>query len=268
MKGRTVAWSVIVAALGTFAFTTTVTTQGPQNGSHDQRNENRGDGGKRDPWVIMTYVDANDCSVPVPLPVTQVKGGGVSFWMTNSSSCFPDRAMLLTDRLPKGKLIGHSVSAEIAIIANPGTAFFHFNNTTGLADPGGEVRLYIQGTNPDLVGCESGWHPLRPDCEAQYWWSNPVYIDLAHLALFGSAGFTMQEVLNPAYWSDRDGHMANTAVFTDPDSGITVDHAVAFNAAVANATKTGLSFGGGGWWAFGVGSDPPAKFLLYDFKIQ
>jgi hypothetical protein len=275
MRSRTTAWSVILAVLVTFAFTTTVRTQGPQNASHDQRDKDRGNGVQRDQWVIMTYVPADNCNVPVPLPVTKVKGGGVSFLMPNSSYCSPDRAMLLTNRLPKGTLIGHSLSAQMAILAVPGTTFSYWDATLG-PQPGGFVRLYIQGTNPDLIGCLPGWHPERPDCEAQYWWSNPVYIDLAHLALFGSTGFTMQEVLNPAYWSDRDGHMGNTPAGDfgghdadgNPTPQIWVDHAAAFQAAVDHATKTGLSFGGGGSWAFGVGSDPPAKFLLYDFKIQ
>jgi hypothetical protein len=177
--------------------------------------------------------------------------------------------MLITDkRFPAGKFTGRSLSARIAIIAMPGTTFSYCGANCDGSDVGGFVRLYIQGVNPALEGCQPGWHPERPDCEAQYWWSNPVAIDLDKLALLGANGITLQEVLSPAFWSDRDGHMGNAPVYTDPLSGITVDHAAAFNAAVKYATKMGLSFGGGNNFAFGVGANQAAQFLLYDFTIM
>jgi len=263
MKRRTVAWSVIVAVLVTCAFTTMAIAQSAQKPGGG------GGGGQAAQWVIMTYVIANGCGgSPVALPVTKLKGGDVSFEIPYSFDCTPDRAMLLTEKFPKGTLIGHSLSAKIAIVAPVGTTFNYCGPNCDGTDPGGFVRLYIQGKNPDLVGCEAGWHPLRPDCEAQYWWSNPIHIDLADLALLAK-GITLQEVLSPAFWSDRDGHMGNTApgLFgTIPQ--IPVDHAAAFNAAVANATKMGLSFGGGGNFAFGTGASRSAQFLLYDFKTK
>jgi hypothetical protein len=268
MKNRTAAWSVILAGLVTFAFTTMVVTQGAQSVSagRDKDDKDKGDKDKGDEWVIMTYTPDNGYTVPVPMPVTKFKAGGVSFDLfINGGS--PDRAMLLTEKFPKGRLAGHSLSARIAITAELGTTFNYCGPNCDGSDPGGFVRLYIQGTNPDCVGV-SGWHPERPDCEAQYWWSNPIHIDLADLALLAK-GITLQEVLSPAFWSDRDGHMGNTApgLFgTIPQ--IFVDHAAAFNAAVANATKMGLSFGGGGNFAFGTGASRSAQFLLYDFKTK
>jgi hypothetical protein len=49
-----------------------------------------------------------------------------------------------------------------------------------------------------------------------------------------------------------------------------VDHILAFNAAVANVKKIGLSFGGNGWWAFGCGVEAPstATFMLYKFMVK
>jgi len=224
--------------------------------------------GGGDKWIISTYTPANGYTTPVPMPVTKIKAGGVSFDLfINGGS--PDRAMLITDKqFPAGKLTGKSLSARIAIIATPDTTFNYCGDNCDGTDLGGFVRLYIQGVNPALEGCESGWHPERPDCEAQYWWSNPIAIDLAALALLGKNGTTLQEVLSPAFWSDRDGHRGDTPVFTDPDSGITVDHAAAFQAAVKNATKMGLSFGGGNNFAFGTGASQSAQFLLYDFTIK
>jgi hypothetical protein len=56
---------------------------------------------------------------------------------------------------------------------------------------------------------------------------------------------------------------------TDTTSN-TVNHIEAFNAAVANVKKIGLSFGGNGWWAFGCGVDEPSTttFKLYKFMAK
>jgi len=256
-KRRTTRWIAILAVLAAFGFTTTATAQRAPGG---------GGSGSGD-WVIMTYVPDNNYAVPVALPVTPTKGNGVSFDFYPT----PDRAMLLVDisqakQFKPGKLVGRTLSAHIAINASPGATFVYFNNDGtgslqgGWADPGGFVRLYLQGVNPALTGCESGWHPERPDCEAQYWWSNPLHIDLADLAALGSKGTTLEALLNPEVWSDRDGHMGDS----------NADHIGWFNAAVANATKIGLSFGGNGWWAFGTGVNEPstASFVLDKYMAK
>jgi hypothetical protein len=224
-------------------------------------------------WVVMTYVPDNNYSVPVPLPVTPIRGGGVSFDFYPT----PDRAMLVVDDLSLiqqfrgGNLTGKTLSAKIAIEATPGASFIYFNNDgtgtlqDGWADPGGFVRLYFNKVN--TVGCPTGWHPERPDCEAQYWWSNPVHIDLADLAARGGKEITLEVPLNPEFWSDRDGHMGTDV---GEVSGMYIDHRLFFAQAVANVKKIGLSFGGNGWWAFGCGVEAPstATFMLYKFMVK
>ena len=213
-------------------------------------------------WVIMTYVPDNNFTVPVPLSVSPVKGGGVSFDFLPT----PDRAMLITElkqsKKSVGSLTGKTLSAHIAINATPGAEFNYCGPNCDGTDPGGFVRLYIQGVNPALVGCEPGWHPERPDCEAQYWWSNPIAVDLDDLALLGSDGNVLEVPLDPEFWSDRDGHMGTDAT--------PVDHTAAFEAAVTNATKIALSFGGGNNFAFGAGVTDPATatFILYRLEIK
>lgn len=247
MKKLTVTgMSIGMFLLVTFAFTTTVTAQ-----------RVLGD------WVVMTYVPENNYEVPLPLAVTPIRGNGVSFDFYPT----PDRAMLITEissfkQFQQGKLAGKTLSAEIAIEAAPGATFNYFDNNTGGSPTGGFVRLYFNKVN--TPGCPTGWHPERPDCEAQYWWSNPVYIDLKVLAALGSKGIKLEVVLEPAFWSDRDGHMG-----TDTTSN-EVNHTDAFNAAVANVSKIGLSFGGDGWWAFGCGVNAPdtATFMLYKFMAK
>lgn len=227
-------------------------------------------------WVVMTYVPDNNYTVPVPLPVTRIRGNGVSFEFYPT----PDRALLIAEiesdaQFQKGKLIGKTLSAHIAIEATPGATFNYYDNNTGGSPTGGFVRFYFNKVN--TPGCPTGWHPERPDCEAQYWWSNPVHIDLADLAALGSEGITLEVPLDPAFWSDRDGHMGNTpsgdvcwgAYDSIPAGCMNVDHTDAFYAAVANMKRIGLSFGGDGWWAFGCGVDPgDATFKLYKFMAK
>jgi len=239
----------------TFAFTTTVTAQRVLKD-----------------WVVMTYYGPNNWNVPGPLPVTPIRGNGVSFDFYDT----PDRAMLIAEiesykQFQQGKLIGKTLSADIAIEATPDATFNYWDDYTGGPAPGGFVRLYFNKVN--TPGCPTGWHPERPDCEAQYWWSNPVYIDLADLAALGSKGIKLEVPLDPALWSDRDGHMGtNPDTFTVTVDGITTtfNHTDAFYAAVANMKRIGLSFGGAGWWAFGCGVDEPstATFKLYNFVAK
>jgi hypothetical protein len=215
-------------------------------------------------WVIMTYTPDNGYTVPVPFKASPVKGGGVSFAFLPT----PDRSMLLTE-ITKNQdkdFTGLTFSAKIAISATAGAVFNYCGPNCDGTDPGGFVRFYFYGANPALAGCEPGWHPERPDCEAQYWWSNPVAIDLDDLVLLGK-GTTLVAPLSPAFWSDRDGHVATDVVTIN---GITVDHSVAFAASVANITKMGLSFGGGNNFAFGAGVTAPATatFVLYNFAVK
>jgi hypothetical protein len=259
MKIRTVTFVAVCALLTTLAFTIMAVAQRVPGGASDSGL-----------WQIWTYVPENNYATPLPLPVSLVRGGGVAFDFYPT----PDRAMLLIDDLNLikqfhgGNLTGKILSADIAIAATPGATFNYFNNDGtgslqgGSADPGGFVRLYFNKVN--TPGCPSGWHPELPECEAQYWWSNPIYIELADLAALGRKGATLEVSLDPALWSDRDGHMGTDTTST------TVNHIAAFNAAVKNIKKLGLSFGGNGWWAFGCGVNDPgqATFVLYKFQAK
>jgi hypothetical protein len=208
-------------------------------------------------WVILTYTDVGG---PVPQPVTNLKGGGVSFDFYNT----PDRAILINNvtnekQFAPGSLTGKTLSARIAISATVGATFNYYNNDGtgsllgGIADPGGFVRLYFQRPNDTVyvdptdgytcINSPEIFDSTKPRCEAQYWWSNPVHVELADLLAAGSKGLVLQVSLDPALWSDRMGTMGDA----------NADATAWFNDAVTNANKMGLSFGGGDWWAFGVG---------------
>mgnify|MGYP000123084077 CR=1 FL=1 len=214
----------------------------------------RGFGAGAGKWTILTYEGEEG---PFPYPVSSISGGGVYFEFLNT----PDRAVLISDAKGKASLVGRTVTAYIAIEATAGATFNYYN--TGGTLPA-NVRLYFQRVNgmgdSPTEECPSGWHPERPDCEAQYWWSNPESISLADLAAIGISGEVLSANLDPALWSDRDGHMGDS----------NVDHQGWFADAVANMGKAGLSFGGGNNFAFGCGVNSPylANFDLFTFKIK
>jgi hypothetical protein len=206
-------------------------------------------------WRVPTYRgDMGPFYIPaIPLPES-----GVYFDFLNT----PDRAMLTVDSplykgLLLGDLTGKTLKARVEIEATSGATFNFYN--TGGTHPA-SVRLYFRKAN--AKDCPTGWAPDRPECEAQYWWSNPVHFDLADLAAQGSTGLEFAVPLDPGAWSDRDGHI-NTA--TSP-----VDHPVAFAEAVANVDEIGLSFGGGNNFAFGCGVDEgyTARFKLHSFVAE
>ncbi len=91
------------------------------------------------------------------------------------------------------------------------------------------VRLFFQSTT------SQGWSPI------DYWWSNGVECSAMLVDLVGD-GLTISVPLDPAYWSDVDGHMGT----------YNAAHIAGFADAVADAQEIGLSFGGGSWFANGV----------------
>ncbi len=161
----------------------------------------------------------------------------------------PDRALLLSDErayLPKkGDLAGRTIQATIAIDAPAGTTFNYYGQPDG-CDRAANVRLYFQTINAALG-------------ESQYWWSNPVSIDLAELFALGPSGTTLAVPVTAADWSDRDGHFGT----------FDAAHMAAFDDAASDVTRLGLSFGGGCFFAFGTGSNPAgATFQLLKFKTH
>lgn len=186
----------------------------------------------------MEYFYRANGQAPAPKPSTIANGGtAVSFDFPST----PDVAGLNTKHPAYngsllGDLTGKTVSATYTINGATG-AFIYYGSSTGLP---ANVRLYFETNNNELG-------------ESQYWWSNPVFQPLAN------GGYTLTAPLNPAAWSDRDGHLGtyNPA------------HTAAFNAAVSDVQQIGVSFGGGSFFANGVGTtDGSGTFTLTDFTAN
>lgn len=139
-----------------------------------------------------------------------------------------------------GDLTGKTLSADYDIQAAGGLFTYYGQGTSSnpCSTPA-SVRLYFS-TNNNQLG------------ESQYWWSNPESGQLA------GGHFSLTAALTPALWSDRDGHGGDF----DPS------HTAAFNAAVADVQHNGLSFGGGCFFANGVGHTGTASFTLTSFIAQ
>jgi hypothetical protein len=82
-----------------------------------------------------------------------------------------------------------------------------------------------------------------------FWWSNPASVVVANGTLQVTAN------VDPAQWSDWNGQFGTTV----PDG---------FNAAAANVTDIGLSFGGGCFFENGVGAPGGASFTLNGFTVN
>ncbi|MEP6920976.1 MAG: hypothetical protein ABI967_07615 [bacterium] len=190
----------------------------------------------------MEYFYRANGVAPAPKPSTLMLNGtavGFDFPDTPDVSGFNTKHPAYNGTL-LGDLTGKTVSASITVSGVTGPFIYYGQGTA--SNPCGtpaNVRLYFE-TNSNELG------------ESQYWWSNPVSYPLAN----GPA--TLTSTLNPANWSDRDGHFGT----------FDAAHTAAFAASVADVQQIGLSFGGGCFFANGVGtSDGSGTFTLTNFIV-
>lgn len=164
---------------------------------------------------------------------------GISFDFANVADNF-DRMLLTTETKVSGTPATGSLTAEFAIT---GTGVFSYNTAGGLNPPGGTpptVRLFFQTNGFSFE---------------HFWWSNPAGYQLA----VGAGTQTLTVVFDPGLWSDWNGQFGNTDA----------NHIAEFNAAVSDIRVVGLSFGGGFFFAVGVGlSSGSATFELTKVAVS
>jgi hypothetical protein len=132
-----------------------------------------------------------------------------------------------------GDLTGKTISATYAIDGS--APVFAYNTTNNPCGTPASVRLFFQGAT------NGGFDP------AHYWWSNPV----SNVLVTGSSPQLSQSLSSPGSWSDYNGQ-----------SGTSTD-APGFTAAVHHVDSIGVSYGGGCFFANGVGlSSGSAAFHL------
>ena len=136
-----------------------------------------------------------------------------------------------------GDLYGERVSATFTI-SGTDPCFTYYGDASANCDTGTSVRLFFE------TSAAGGF------AETHYWWSNPV-----GAAELGKGTITLSATITPAEWSDFYGHFGNASGFV-----------AAFEAAAANVTGIGLSFGGGNGFENGVGA-PDASLTLTSFSV-
>jgi hypothetical protein len=188
----------------------------------------------------MEYFYRANGAAPAPKPSTLANGGtavAFNFPDTPDVSGFNTKHPAYNDTL-LGNLSGKTVSATYDITGATGPFIYYGQNTaTNPCPTPANVRLYFETNSNDLG-------------ESQYWWSNPVSHPLA------TGSYSLMANLNPASWSDRDGHPGT----------FDAAHSAAFAAAASDVQQIGLSFGGGCFFANGVGtSDGSGTFTLTNF---
>jgi hypothetical protein len=172
-----------------------------------------------------------------------IRGTGLDFPFT------PEMAVLGTSHVSyRGDLLGDlstkTVAARVGITITPGTVFSY----SGEADACGNkpsVRFFFRSNT------SGDFH------ETDYWWSDPVSIDIGRLA---SGERSMTVSFDPQNWSDFYGHFGNDPAYAE-----------AFNAAVRDVQFIGLSFGGGCFFQNGVGIEPGSgtgTFRLLSFSVN
>ena len=188
-------------------------------------------------WKVVDYnrIQTHPARIPDKIP------GGIAFDFLNT----PDTALLGTSHPSyKGDLIGNmagkTLSATVGVDVSGDAVFTYYGEPDGCGRSA-NVRFYFQ---TDTSGKFE---------ETDYWWSNPVSVDLDALRI-GDATIS-NPISNPSQWSDYYGHFGS-------DAG----YGAAFTAATKDVQFIGISFGGGCFFENGVGlSSGSGRFRLMDF---
>src|SRR5215210_218670 len=192
-------------------------------------------------WKVVDYnrVQTHPARIPAKIP------GGISFDFLDT----PDTALLVTSHPSYngallGDLTGKTVSARVGVSVNP-TADFDYYGEPDACGRQANVRLYFQ---TDTGGKFE---------ETDYWWSNPISVDLE--ALKAGDQTLAASLSDPSKWSDYNGHFGSDPQYT-----------AAFAEAVKDVQSIGLSFGGGCFFENGVGikqGTGSGSVRLMDFSV-
>ena len=162
----------------------------------------------------------------------------------------PNTSLLVTDQKAKfGGLLGDirykTVTATFTVSGVHG-AFTYFGEPS-CGGTTANARLYFDTSNA------GGFD------ETHFWWSNPTSVTLNPAsAVLANGTVTVTANVEGSEWSDFFGHHGNEEAYS-----------AGFNAAAANVTDIGLSFGGGCFFENGVGtSDGSGSLTLNSFSVS
>jgi len=226
-------FSLLLATLGCLAMALFVFVP-PTSHAEDFENPKAG----APKWKVVDYnrIQTHPARIPNKIP------GGIAFDFLYK----PDTALLGTSHPSYngnllGDMTGKTLSASVGITVTSGTPVFtYYGEPNGCARPA-NVRFYFR---TDTSGKFE---------ETDYWWSNPMSVDLQ--VLTASDQTLVANFSNPAEWSHYYGGNGSA-------------YPAEFAQAIADVQFVGLSFGGGCFFENGVGIRPgtgSASFRLMDF---
>ena len=178
-------------------------------------------------WAVGYYTPSgNALSEAEAAPLS---GGVATFDFTDLANT----ALLITDQGSQkgallGNLTGETLSATFELVGVDSPFIYYGEPSCDGTDS--NVRLFFETSSA------GGFN------ETHYWWSNPASIDLSTLRNGVQATVTAS-LGSAADWSDYYGNF-----------GSNPNYAAGYQAAVANVTAVGLSFGGGCFFENGIGT--------------
>ncbi len=167
--------------------------------------------------------------------------GVVGFTFRSTPASYVDLLTTTKARSLLGDLTGKTIQATFTVTAST-NAVFAYDLTDNPCTPGvAFVRPYFKS---NLGGAFA---------VTNYWWANPIHYTFVNGT---TATKTLTVPINTANWSDWNGQLASTVP-------------AEFAQAVTNVGEIGLSFGGGCFFANGVGlSAGSASFQLTSYSVS
>ncbi|MDE3164792.1 MAG: hypothetical protein KGN36_03225, partial [Acidobacteriota bacterium] len=175
-------------------------------------------------WKVYDYNPSNRAFQSRVASVAPTGGVSFDFLTAPNSAVFATNHPSYQGTL-LGDLTGKSAYAQVGVTVAPGTTFQYYGEPDACGGTKAFVRFYFETSTSGKFA------------ETNYWWSNPVAIDLASLV---AGDQTMTVALTADKWSDYYGHFGT-------------QYPAEFAAAVKDVESMGLSFGGGCFFENGVG---------------
>ncbi len=166
---------------------------------------------------------------------------GVGFGFSTLSASYADLLTTTQDKSLLGNLTGKTITATFTVKASSDAVYAYDVSGGNTCTPAvAFVRPYFKSN-------------LKGDfAVTNYWWANPTHYTFVDGT---SATITLTVPVATGNWSDWNG---------EPDSTVST----AFAQAVTNVGQIGLSFGGGCFFANGVGlSTGSGSFVLTSYSV-
>jgi hypothetical protein len=206
-------------------------------------------------WTVYDYNPSNQALAPRNSPNSMPATTSGTTTMFNFIPNKFTALLTTTDRSLTGNLSMTTLKDDISV-GGPATTFMtQHNGGNCVSNVPAAVRFYF--ISPSASGSTVGSPPAG--FYTQFWWSNPVNMQLLSGAQSGSISASVGD---PAEWSDWNGQRPN------PVTNPTVYEA--FEKAIQNVQTVGLSFGGECFFETGVvaqysGTPPPYEMFSSSF---